>query len=101
MLALRLFRELDEQSGRLERAGLPADYRTAGTKPDANIDRAIAAGVRFGDERKAQGSFCCSPRAACRSTSAADQSQGSATFARGTGLADRRTQNIGREEIVS
>jgi hypothetical protein len=29
MLALRLFRELDEQSGRLERAGLPADYRTA------------------------------------------------------------------------
>src|SRR5262245_45718034 len=53
------------------------------------------------DERKAQGSFCCSPRAGCRRTAAADQGQGSATSARRRGLADRRTQNIGREEILS
>src|SRR6266566_2606602 len=53
------------------------------------------------DERKAQGSFCCSPRAGCRRTAAADQGQGSATSARRPGLADRRTQNIGREEILS
>src|SRR5262249_46106756 len=36
---------------RLERAGVPAEYRTARTKPEmalAEIDRAIAAGVRFG-----------------------------------------------------
>jgi DDE superfamily endonuclease len=34
-----------------ERAGVPAEYRTARTKPQvalAEIDRAIAAGVRFG-----------------------------------------------------
>src|SRR5882757_9826024 len=53
------------------------------------------------DERKDQGSFCCSPRAGCRRTAAADQGQGSATSARRPGLADRRTQNIGREEILS
>jgi SRSO17 transposase len=53
MLALRLF--LPEiwtsNQARLERAGVPADYRTARTKPEialAEIDRAIAAGVRFG-----------------------------------------------------
>src|SRR5262249_16014204 len=36
---------------RLERAGVPAECRTARTKPEmalAEIDRAIAAGVRFG-----------------------------------------------------
>src|SRR5712671_1380604 len=53
------------------------------------------------DERKAQGSFCCSPRAGCRRSAAADQGQGSATSARRPSLADRRTQNIGREEILS
>ena len=60
---------------RLERAGVPAEYRTARTKPEmalAEIDRA-----------------------------AADQGQGSATSARGRGLAHRRTQDVGREEILS
>jgi SRSO17 transposase len=36
---------------RLKRAGVPAEYRTARTKPEialAEIDRVIAAGVRFG-----------------------------------------------------
>jgi SRSO17 transposase len=53
MLALRLF--LPEcwtsDRARLERAGVPVEYRTARTKPEialAEIDRAIAAGVRFG-----------------------------------------------------
>jgi SRSO17 transposase len=53
MLALRLF--LPEgwasNQARLKRAGVPAEYRTARTKPEmalVEIDRAIAAGVRFG-----------------------------------------------------
>jgi SRSO17 transposase len=53
MLALRLF--LPEcwtsDRARLQRAGVPVEYRTARTKPEialAEIDRAIAAGVRFG-----------------------------------------------------
>src|SRR5438132_10141526 len=49
-------------------------------------------------ERKAQGSFCCGPRAGCRRTAAADQGQGSATSARRRGLVDWRTQDVGREE---
>src|SRR5258706_4296269 len=53
MLALRLFlpESWTSNRARLERAGVPADYRTARTKPEialAEIDRAIAAGVRFG-----------------------------------------------------
>src|SRR6266568_5587326 len=52
-------------------------------------------------ERKAQGSFCCCPRAGRRRTTATDQGQGSATSARGRGLAHRRTQVVGREEILS
>src|SRR6266550_3374553 len=50
-------------------------------------------------ERKAQGSFCCGPRAGCRRTAAADQGQGSATSARRRGLVDWRTQDVGREEL--
>src|SRR5262245_39620621 len=53
MLALRLF--LPESwtcnQARLKRAGVPNDYRTARTKPEValdEIDRVIAAGVRFG-----------------------------------------------------
>src|SRR5262249_49854070 len=53
------------------------------------------------NERKAQGSFCCCPRAGRRRTTAADQGQGAATSARGRGLAHRRTQDVGREEILS
>src|SRR5262249_55730623 len=53
------------------------------------------------NERKAQGSFCCCPRAGCRRTTAADQGQGSATSARRRGLAHRRTQDVGREQILS
>jgi SRSO17 transposase len=53
LLALRLFLPASWTGDRtrLERAGVPAEYRTARTKPEmalAEIDRAIAAGVRFG-----------------------------------------------------
>jgi len=53
MLALRLFlpESWTTNRARLERAGVPAEYRTARTKPEmalAEIDRAITAGVRFG-----------------------------------------------------
>lgn len=53
MLALRLFlpESWTSDRARLTRAGVPAEYRTARTKPELaplEIDRAIAAGVRFG-----------------------------------------------------
>src|SRR3984957_17987583 len=53
MLALRLFlpESWTSNRARQERAGVPAEYRTARTKPQialAEIDRATAAGVRFG-----------------------------------------------------
>jgi SRSO17 transposase len=53
MLALRLFlpESWTSNRARLDRADVPAEYRTAGTKPElalVEIDRAIAAGVRFG-----------------------------------------------------
>jgi SRSO17 transposase len=53
MLALRLFlpESWTGDRARLDRAGVPAEYRTAQTKPELallEIDRAIAAGVRFG-----------------------------------------------------
>ena len=53
MLALRLFlpESWTSNRARLERAGVPTEYRTARTKPEmalAEIDRVIAAGVRFG-----------------------------------------------------
>src|SRR5437773_85933 len=53
MLALRLFlpESWTSKRGRLERAGVPVEHRTARTKPEmalAEIDHAIAAGVRFG-----------------------------------------------------
>ena len=188
MLALRLFlpESWTSKRARLQRAGVPAEYRTARTKPEialAEIDRVIAAGVRFGSvladagyglsapfrqgltarkltwavgiprhlkvypadvrmiwpvakrgrprqrhvpdilsvpaedmlakakwhtiswrtgtKRKAQGSFCCGPCAGRRWTAAADQGQGPATSAWGGGLAHRRTQDVGREEILS
>jgi SRSO17 transposase len=53
MLALRLFlpESWTSDRARLKRTGVPAEYRAARTKPElalAEIDRAIAAGVRFG-----------------------------------------------------
>src|SRR5947208_11812455 len=53
MVALRLFVPESWASDpvRLERAGVPVEYRTARTKPEmalAEIDRIMAAGVRFG-----------------------------------------------------
>ena len=53
MLALRLFLRESWTSGpaRLKRAGVPVEHRVARTKPEialAEIDRVIAAGVRFG-----------------------------------------------------
>ena len=53
MLALRLFlpESWTSDRARLKRSGVPAGYRTARTKPEialAEIDRIIAAGVRFG-----------------------------------------------------
>src|SRR2546428_1163580 len=52
VLALRLFlpESWTSKRARLERAGVPTEYRTARTKPEmalAEIDRVIAAGVRF------------------------------------------------------
>ena len=53
MVTLRLFLPENWMNDRrrLERAGVPAEHRTARTKPEmalAEIDRIIAAGVRFG-----------------------------------------------------
>jgi SRSO17 transposase len=53
MLGLRLFlpESWTSNQARLKRAGVPTEYRTARTKPElalAEIDRVIAAGVRFG-----------------------------------------------------
>src|SRR5436190_13541029 len=53
VLALRLFlpESWTGKRSRLERAGVPAEYRTARTKPElalVEIDRVIAAGVHFG-----------------------------------------------------
>jgi SRSO17 transposase len=53
MLALRLFlpESWTSHQTRLKRAGVPVDYRMARTKPEialAEIDRVVAAGVRFG-----------------------------------------------------
>jgi SRSO17 transposase len=53
MVALRLFLPENWTSDlvRLKRAGVPAEYQTARTKPEialAEVDRMIAAGVRFG-----------------------------------------------------
>ena len=52
-VALRLFlpESWTSDRARLKRAGVPAEHRTARTKPEialAEIDRVIAAGVRFG-----------------------------------------------------
>src|SRR6202142_1416114 len=52
MVALRLFlpESWTNDQKRLERAGVPANYRTARTKPEialAEIDRMISVGVRF------------------------------------------------------
>jgi SRSO17 transposase len=53
MLTLRLFlpESWTSKWARLERSGVPTEYRTVRTKPEmarAEIDRVIAAGVRFG-----------------------------------------------------
>jgi SRSO17 transposase len=53
MVALRLFlpESWTSDGARLARAGVPAEYRTPGTKPEialTEIDRVMAAGVRFG-----------------------------------------------------
>jgi SRSO17 transposase len=53
MVALRLFlpESWTNDRVRLKRAGVPVEYRTARTKPEialAEIDRVIAAGMRFG-----------------------------------------------------
>ena len=53
VVALRLFlpESWTSDQARLERAGVPVEYRTARTKPEialAEIDRVSAAGVRFG-----------------------------------------------------
>ncbi len=53
MIALRLFlpESWTSDAARLKRAGVPVDYRTPRSKPEialAEIDRAMAAGVRFG-----------------------------------------------------
>src|SRR6516165_3720520 len=52
-------------------------------------------------ERKAQGSFRRGPGTGRRRTTTADQGQGPTTSARRRGLAHRRTQDVGREEVLS
>src|SRR3981081_743979 len=52
-------------------------------------------------ERKAQGSFFRHPCAHSKRPTTADEGQRSATSARGEGVAYRRTQDVGREEILS
>src|SRR4030088_2003540 len=52
-------------------------------------------------ERKAQGSFRRRPCAHSRRSTTANQGQRPATSARGGGLAHRRTQDVGREKILS
>jgi hypothetical protein len=52
-------------------------------------------------ERKAQGSFRRCPGAGRRRTTTADQGQGPTTSAPRRGLAHRRTQDVGRQEILS
>src|SRR6516225_4002197 len=52
-------------------------------------------------ERKAQGSFRRGPGTGRRRTTTADQGQGPTTSARRRGLAHRRTQDVGSEEILS
>src|SRR6516165_6677400 len=52
-------------------------------------------------ERKAQGWFRRCPDAGRRRTTPADQGQGPTTSARRRGLAHRRTQDVGREQILS
>src|SRR4029434_8892630 len=50
-LAVFLPESWTRERARLERASVPAEYRTARTKPElalAEIDRVIAAGVHFG-----------------------------------------------------
>ena len=187
-LALRLFlpESWTTKRARLERAGVPAEYRTARTKLEialAEIDRVITAGVRFGcvladagyglgapfrqgltarklawavgiprhlkvypadvqmiwpaagrgrprqrhvpdilsiaaedmlaDARWRDSSWRTGTKGKLKARFAAgrvrvangppqsDQGQGSATSARGRGLAHRRTQDVGREEILS
>ena len=75
VLALRLFlpESWTSKRARLERAGVPAEYRTARTKPEmalAEIDRAIAAGVRFGCVLADAGYGLSAPFRAHSSTSA-------------------------------
>jgi hypothetical protein len=182
LCALRLFlpESWTSEGARLERAGVPAEYRAARTKPEialAEIDRAIAAGVRFGCVLADAGYGLSAPfrqgltarklawavgiphpadvqmiwpvakrgrprkryapdilsipaedmlahakwqttagapvrraslrldlphaREGRRRTAAADQGQGSTTSAWRGGLACRRTQDVGREEILS
>ena len=53
MIALRLFlpESWTSDAARLKRAGVPVEYRTPRSKPEialAEIDRAMAASVRFG-----------------------------------------------------
>src|SRR6187397_2813849 len=57
--------------------------------------------LAYRHQRKAQGAFRRRPCAHSRRTATADQGQGPATSARGGGLAHRRTQVVGREEILS
>ena len=76
VLALRLFlpESWTRERARLERAGVPTEYRTARTKPEL----ALADGhhqVAYRHQGKAQGAFCC--RFACESPT--DHRSGSGT----------------------
>jgi len=124
MVALRLFVPESWTSNpvRLKRAGVPVEHRAARTKPEialAEIDRVIAAGARFGCvlaagqcqvakcelAKRYQGSAGSSLRRCSRANrrwaTSADRGHGPAASSGGRSLAHRRTQDVGREEILS
>src|SRR6202171_6574140 len=124
MVALRLFvpESWTSDPVRLKRAGVPVEHRVARTKPEialAEIDRVMAAGVRFGcvlrhvgqrqvakcelakwDQGSDERPLRRRSRADRRWTTAADQGHGPAASSRRRSLAHRRTQDVGGKEIL-
>src|SRR6516165_1408072 len=87
VLALRLFlpESWTSKRSRLERAGVPAECRTARTKPEmalAEIDRAIAAGSFCAGRRTAPSGQHAAAPGRCRATASRGSSPRAAGIAR-------------------
>jgi hypothetical protein len=103
--AASLEAELLIQADRLVGAAVPVSgtfltfyrWRTKTCWPTPHGKTSVGAPAR----KESSSSFRRRPRAGRRRTTAADQGQGPATSARGRSLAHRRTQVVGREEILS